>query len=226
MTLNTKVYVQGSVDWDDFHGWVNRELLKAPDAAFTRTDHSLSNRMGQGLIAIFELSWSDVPQQYVSYILDQEDYRDEYDSDEEHQVAVAEFAAEFADEVERARVATEAIGDYYAEFSFDTGYGYKQDGRGCSDLHGTFLVKAYREYFEPRGVDFVWKNEFTGDLYKNLDGIETLLDGGAEATAWFENVLIPAVENNPAAFFSAAQSTPESDADKLMRLTMNRLRFN
>ena len=199
MTLNTVGYIKGVIDWKDFHYWVNANLLKAPNADFTYKEagltydewnglqvaerSSLDNRGGQGFAAWFMLSWSNTPCQDDDW--EQDVVREYYDSDEE-----------FEDAWSRSLARQHALGDFYGEFSFDTAYGYKdENGLDCSGLHASYLVRIYREYLEPRGVDMVWMNEYTSERFTNLDGLTTLLGSGEKAGDWFEHTVKPYLNN-------------------------------
>jgi hypothetical protein len=78
----------------------------------------------------------------------------------------------------------------YANISFDTSYGYRDPFGGCATLHARFLVHLHQ-----KGYTFAWVNEFTGELYEGLDGLEKFMDGGAEAEEWFQTVVLPVIES-------------------------------
>lgn len=51
------------------------------------------------------------------------------------------------------------------ETAFDTAYGYRADnGAGCSDLHAWF-VQAVAAWADERGIDWQWRNEYTGEWH-------------------------------------------------------------
>lgn len=80
---------------------------------------------------------------------------------------------------------------------FDTAYSYKgEDGRGCGDLHASLVAQLGR-WLDERGVAWSWQNEFNGEIHGGPDRYERLGDicsSGAEASAWFESTVKPAIE--------------------------------
>lgn len=81
----------------------------------------------------------------------------------------------------------------WMSLDFDTAYGYR-DSRdwGCGDLHAA-LVAELGEWLTGRGIRWEWRNEFTGDVHIGVDGLEELGSKGAEASAWFRNMALPAL---------------------------------
>ncbi len=77
---------------------------------------------------------------------------------------------------------------------FDTTYGYSCPEGGCGDLH-TRLVAQLGQWLDGHGVSWWWRNEFTGEPFRSYEGLEKLGSGGREATAWFRNVVVPAIES-------------------------------
>lgn len=84
-------------------------------------------------------------------------------------------------------------GDYHfhrpvhnVKVNLDTAYGYNVDGMGCADLHATVIV-GLLEIF---GEDLQWRNEFTGDIFKNLDGIEEFISSTDKMRDWFDHVIM------------------------------------
>lgn len=81
------------------------------------------------------------------------------------------------------------------EVSFDTSYGYRgPDGEGCSDLHAR-LVRAVGQWCEQRGLPWKWQNEFTGEWFNGMDGLDQFGNAfqstGAESC--FTDVVMPAI---------------------------------
>lgn len=75
--------------------------------------------------------------------------------------------------------------------SWDTGYSYSDGGIDCSTLHARAIVLLHS--WLPDGVKLRWVNEYSGDEYEGLDGLETLTAAGVEAGEWFRNVALPAI---------------------------------
>ena len=48
--------------------------------------------------------------------------------------------------------------------------------------------------FDNRGVRWQWKNEFTGEVHDRYDGSTYLGSGGAEASEWFRDIVISAIQ--------------------------------
>jgi hypothetical protein len=203
MTLSTNIYILGKIDGPDLHSWVNKNLLKVTDPKVTSFaageqyfygwdkdqtmpqmahNHGLHNVLGQGFDAIFELDWWDEPTTYDSWVTSDEDEDDE--------------------DVKYAREKQEQIGSsYWAQINFDTAYGFNRDGMGCTELHASYIVRLYREYFEPRGIEIVWQDEYRGTLHRNLseDGMREFLGAGDKAMDWFFNQVSPIIQAEVAA---------------------------
>lgn len=178
MTLSTNIYILGPVDGPDLHAWVNENILRVKNPIVTeghRDDyHYLHNAIGQGFDAIFELDWWDTPQLMTDGLTDKDD----------------------PDDVEYYTKKQEAIGaPYYAHIDFDTAYGYSKNGMGCTELHASWIVRLYREYFEPRGLEIAWQDEYSGKVWRNLseEGMTDFLGGGDAAMNWFTSVVRPAI---------------------------------
>lgn len=81
----------------------------------------------------------------------------------------------------------------WAEVSLDTAYGYSHPEHGsCGNLHA-WLVANSGSWLDSRGVAWSWRNEFTGEVHQRFDGLSQLGGGGAEATDWFRNIVVPAL---------------------------------
>lgn len=61
----------------------------------------------------------------------------------------------------------------FAELDFDTTYSFNREGLTCSKLHAGYIRKLV-EHFEPQGIDIIWHNGYTGKLWDNLEGLDTL----------------------------------------------------
>jgi len=86
----------------------------------------------------------------------------------------------------------------WAVVDFDTAYGYNHNGERCGDLHAR-LVAELGAWLDDKGLDWSWRNEFTGEIYHRYDGLTGLCEGGAEATAWFRDFAAPAIAAHIAA---------------------------
>jgi hypothetical protein len=78
---------------------------------------------------------------------------------------------------------------HYIRLNFDTSYGYESPIGDCSALHASYLMKL-----ADLGYEFLWKNEYTGDIYYSTTGIDTLLKSGEDAGEWFQNTVLPFFE--------------------------------
>lgn len=95
------------------------------------------------------------------------------------------------DEDNRAYYETDPTCNGWAalEASLDTGYGYQADnGAGCSDLHAWF-VAALGDWADAHGIDWQWRNEFTGAWH---------LTDRREALVAFGNAALGALPNDVA----------------------------
>lgn len=72
------------------------------------------------------------------------------------------------------------------ELSWDTAYGYKDNGLSCTQLHVLALIELRRVL--PAEVAMKWKNEYSGKINAELEGFEDFLGAGREAGSWFESI--------------------------------------
>jgi hypothetical protein len=177
MTLNTGIYIKTSVSPQDTHEFINKNLLKAPHAKYTDEAEiswstkeptgiwSLDNECGQGFPAWLMMSYRPGEELHTE---------DVYDDDQGDRWLVSK-ACTFS-------------------VNFDTAYGYRDGGLGCGDLHARYIAELYRWLIsvDPNS-SLVWHNEFTGDYFDNLDGLDTLGDAGDEAREWMVGTALPAV---------------------------------
>lgn len=200
MTLSTDIYVLGKIDGHHLHRWIHTNLFGlAPDhpVVFSEKvegqeyvskwsgkksiarESQLSNTPGQGFPAWLIMEWTDEAREYDNGFTEEE--LNDPDNGQ------AEWVLE----------TRKAIGSpYYAHLNFDTAYGYREGGMGCTELHASYIVRLYREYFEPRGIDIIWRDEYRGTYHKNLseEGMREFLGAGDEAMDWFYNKVVPMLD--------------------------------
>jgi hypothetical protein len=81
----------------------------------------------------------------------------------------------------------------FAMMSFDTAYGYNDDGVGCGDLHARYIVQLWHHLAE-KDVRLRWYNEFDGEWYDTLEDLDNRLTrSGHTAVDWFNNMVKPAI---------------------------------
>lgn len=80
----------------------------------------------------------------------------------------------------------------WLDIDFDTAYSYKSGGRGCGDLHAA-LVGLLGQWLSEKGVTWKWRNEFTGEVHDDAASLVELVTGGADASAWLNNIVKPAI---------------------------------
>jgi hypothetical protein len=76
--------------------------------------------------------------------------------------------------------------------SLDTAYSYRGPDGGCGDLHARIIAEL-GQWLDERGIAWSWRNEFTGDLHQGYDGLTDLASQGAPASAWFRDIVRPAI---------------------------------
>jgi hypothetical protein len=180
MTLSTDIYILDPVDPMEVFNFVNEHLLKVKDPEFeheldTNWDReakdwlpntegimTLSNKVGQGFDAWFMSKYREGGPLYTE---------DQYDDDEDYEEPYLLAPACFM------------------KLDFDTAYGYKVPGiGGCADLHARYII-ALHDWLSTKGVRIKWRNEFTGDIFNGLDGLEEFSKAGADARDWFKSIL-------------------------------------
>jgi hypothetical protein len=67
--------------------------------------------------------------------------------------------------------------------NFDTGYFYRDEFGGCSDLHGRYITML-NLWAEERHIDLEWRNEYSGEYFEGTDGLKDFGGDGAKATEW------------------------------------------
>ena len=181
MTLNTNVYIHDPVDIDalflfgqslvsdgrDVVEWADEEAWRAPGM------RSRYNRLGQGLCAIWD----------VSYRADGQPLRPD----------AAAHDPDICDDICDGKWHQTA---HWVEVDFDTAYSYSDEkGRNCGGLHAELVAQLGR-WLDERGISWSWENEFTSEVHGGPDKYERLADvlgGSAEARSWFLTRALPAI---------------------------------
>ena len=101
-----------------------------------------------------------------------EDHYDEYDDEEPY---LTSKACDFS-------------------INFDTGYGYHDKYGGCADLHARYII-ALNAWITAKGGSLWWKNEYSGEYFEGLNGLEEFASDGIDAPAWFSFEVKPAIES-------------------------------
>jgi hypothetical protein len=55
------------------------------------------------------------------------------------------------------------------------------------------LVAELGKWLDERGVRWLWKNEYTGEVHSGYEQLIELCSGGFEAAAWFQTTVLPAI---------------------------------
>lgn len=189
MTLDTRIYVLDQVDARELFAYC-RQLLGATDQHKTY-DHPgrIGNELGQGLPALLGIDYG------LEAPLRTPEQAAEHDEDLCNLPGVDWYSEEEGpcDGVHRWRRAC------WAEISFDTAYGYRDDrGYGCGDLHAEYVAKV-GQWLDAKGIRWEWQNEFTGEIHTGYDRLTNLGRRGADAADWFRTTVLPAIEADLAA---------------------------
>lgn len=186
MTLDTRIYIHGPVDYREVFVKCNQLIGAHEGIRFTDEPvadwqdgerkpgpedgpWTIWNEPGQGLCALLDMSYRKAaplrrPGDHSRYCDGPEDGCD----------------------------GTGACGPCWLEVSFDTAYGYRGPEGGCGNLHAR-LVAELGQWLDGKGIRWQWKNEFTGEIHWGYDRLTDLCDGGAEATTWFRDIVEPAI---------------------------------
>lgn len=80
------------------------------------------------------------------------------------------------------------------QVNWDTAYSYRgPQGESCSELHAA-LIAALGVWCDKRGIAWKWKNEFTGEWFDGMDGLQEFAGDYANGPSqWFNNVAMPAI---------------------------------
>jgi hypothetical protein len=78
------------------------------------------------------------------------------------------------------------------QVNWDTAYSYRgPHGESCSDLHALYIEHVGR-WLDERGIDWHWKNEYTGEWHHGRDGLAEFSRfhrPGGDADNWFQGVM-------------------------------------
>lgn len=81
----------------------------------------------------------------------------------------------------------------WLEISLDTAYSYSDEqGRGCGDFHAS-VIGELGKMLDERGIRWLWKNEYTGEVHSGYDKLIDLCTNGFESSAWFRTTVMPAI---------------------------------
>lgn len=165
MTLDTRIYVQSEVDHRSLFLKCN-QLLRAGENVRSSDDGAcIMNEPEQGLDA-----WLMI--HYGSPLRATVEHDDDCDPD-------CDYAGH--------------VVPCWSEVSFDTAYSYSGPDGGCGNLHAR-LVAELGAWLDERGASWSWQNEFTGEIFERYEGLTELGGGGAEASLWFREIALPAIQ--------------------------------
>jgi hypothetical protein len=177
MTLATKIIILQPTPVEAVYNIVDAMVNDRGEPSIaTREPGSIRNRIGQGNRSMLDITYAiDGP------IDEQPDARREYE----------ESRAKYPDDEDYG------ISDYYAPVSYctkidlDTGYGFQEEGiGGCSDLHAA-IIMAVAAFAADYGSEIMWRNEFTGEWFSGLDGLDAFAGNAVSAMDWFQNTVKP-----------------------------------
>lgn len=203
MTLSTHIHINTSLDAEALFDLQLRAILTAGDVldryegaqirrsepgkpfweggSYLSHDYGIATVIGQGLPALTSLDWQENQEPYTYLgVYGKEDYSWYEDEDEiaEAKAQRAEDEASFPEAVYR--------------LNYDTAYGYTgPNGIGCSELHARAIAFIHENL--PEGSTFHWHNEFTGEWFEGLNGMDGFLNNGDDAMNWFQNIAVPAI---------------------------------
>lgn len=192
MTLDTNIYLHGQVNIPEFFEFCQRALLAFDAEARSleaviwsdkegwRADGTRcrSNQLGQGLPAILDIHYREgAPLLSAEQAAEHNEWcNDDGDCDGSHHEP-----------------------PHWANVSLDTAYGYRDPHRGwgCGDLHAA-LIRLFGDYLDKHGVEFSWRNEFTGEIHDGYNNLDELGAQGANAGEWFRSTVLPMIEAHAA----------------------------
>lgn len=168
MTLDTRVYMHGPVDYREVFVKCNQLIGAHEGIKVTDENGSIWNHPGQGLCALLDVYYGDgVP------LVKPGDHDRYCDGEADECFAPCGVPR-------------------WVEVSLDTAYGYREDGLGCGDLHAKLVAELGR-WLDGKGIRWSWQNEFTGEVHQGYEGLADLGEGGLRALDWFTAQAAPAI---------------------------------
>lgn len=204
MTLDTRVYIIGEIDAMDVFKRCN-ELLKAPESVKTTTKQTGRWNKGQEIIESTD-PWITFnhPAQGLPALMDVRYRKDGPLRTAEQHAAHEEFCNipgndyyhEDEGDCDGEHTSRPAC---WMEVSFDTAYSYRGErDEGCGELHAN-LLRELGNWLTASGVDWKWRNEFTGEVWDRFSHLEDLVGSGESANRWLNTDVIPAILAHTAA---------------------------
>lgn len=194
MTLATHIYLQEDVNieelfergqlflqqYDEEHRPPSAQRSNKGPSKWSKSGvWNIGNELGQGLPGILDLDYKPGSMLVTSEESAAHDEDCNYPGNKYY-----DDAAEECDGAWHNPVA-------WAELSLDTAYGYKgPNGISCSQLHALLLF-----YLDELGYKFLWKNEYTGEISNQLEGIDNFIGSGESAMDWFNTVVKPFIQS-------------------------------
>lgn len=185
MTLSTNVYVLGDAPAKELFRFCQEfltrydEQRRSPDQQDWKDQgdeqgrRRIANRIGQGLPGILDIEYRAGAPLYTPEEAAECETYCEPDCNREHYYRAC-----------------------WLNIDLDTAYSSKfEGGMGCGDLHALF-VSEVGQWLDKRGVQWEWRNEYSGEIHGGEDKYERLVDlvsGGFEANAWFRTSVLPAI---------------------------------
>lgn len=198
MTLDTRVYVLDEINYKDV--WIKcNQLIGATENTKFTDEQTKTYRAGKGVVEPGNPWWIwNTPGQGLCALLDMH-YRPfaPYRSAEQaaaHDEDICNLpGVSWYDSDEGPCDGTWHRPACWLEISFDTAYGYRDEqGRGCGDLHAS-IVAELGKWLDERGIRWLWKNEYSGEIHSGYEALNELCSSGAQASAWYHSTVLPAI---------------------------------
>lgn len=83
---------------------------------------------------------------------------------------------------------------HWVNIDLDTAYSFHDSHGGCGHLHAR-LVYQLGGWLDERGIQWAWRNEFTGDVHigDKYERLADLVGGGQSALRWLKSTVEPAI---------------------------------
>jgi hypothetical protein len=168
VTLSTDVYIHEQVDGDEVFHFCRSLIGATPEVKYTADEQSIGNDPDQGLCAWLIVYRKD------GMVQPEPEGHDEW--------------------CEPDCTYSHPTPAHWVKVNFDTAYTYRgEKGEDCAALHAS-LIAQLGTWLDGRGVSWSWSDEFTGEVHKGYEDLRGLCRGGKEATAWFDGVVLPAIQ--------------------------------